>query len=85
MENIIVTVTNQQKSFFYDIEVPIELAISNLKDDIVETLNGYNPNLFLKTATVSLLCNRTGHVLADNETMETAGVWNGDYITIKEV
>lgn len=85
MDNIIITITNQPKSFFYDIEVPIGLTISNLKDDIVEALNGYNPNLFLKTATVTLLCNRTGHILADDETMETAGVWNGDYITIKEV
>ena len=51
----------------------------------VEALNGYNPNLFLKAATISLLCNRTGHILADDETMEAAGVWNGDYITIKEV
>lgn len=85
MDNIIITITNQSRSFFYDIEVPIELAISNLKDDIVEALNGYNPNLFLKAATAALLCNRTGHILADDETMETAGVWNGDYITIIEV
>ena len=85
MENIIITVTNQNKSFFYDIEVPIGLSMKNLKDDIVEALNGYNPNLFLKTATVSLVCNRTGHILSDEETLENAGVWNGDYITIKEV
>lgn len=85
MGNIIITVTNQSKSYFYDIEIPVELSIRNLKDDIVEALNGYNPNLFLKAATVSLFCNRTGHTLTDDETMETAGVWNGDYITIKEV
>lgn len=85
MENIIVTVTNQTKAFFYDIEVPIGLPMRGLKDDIVEALNGYNPNLFLKTAALSLVCNRTGHILSDEETMETAGVWNGDYITIKEV
>lgn len=85
MDNIIITITNQSKSFFYDIEVPIGLTISSLKDDIVEAINGYNPNLFLKAATVTLLCNRTGHILTDDDTMETAGVWNGDYITIKEV
>ena len=85
MENIIVTVTNQNKNFFYDIEVPIGLSMRNLKDDIVETLNGYNPNLFLDTANVSFICNRTGQVIRDEETMETAGVWNGDYITLKEV
>ena len=50
----------------------------------MEALNGYDPNLFLKAATVSLLCNRTGHVLQDGETLESAGVWNGDYLTLQE-
>lgn len=85
MENIIVTVTNQMRSFFYDIEVPTNLTIDKLKEDIVEALNGYNPNLFLSAATSKILCNRTNHLLEDDETLESAGVWNGDYLTIKEV
>lgn len=84
MKKIIVTVTDRTKRFFYDIEAPIGLAVSDLKDDIVEALNGYDPNLFLKAATLSLLCGRTGHVLQDGETLESAGVWNGDYLTLQE-
>ena len=85
MENIIVTVTNISKSYLYDLEVPTSITIDKLKDDIVEALNGYNPDLFLRTATIGLFCNRIGRQLADEETLETAGVWNGDYITIIEV
>ena len=85
MENIIVTVTNATKSYFYDLEVPTSITVDKLTDDIVEALNGYNPELFLRTATTSLLCNRIGRQLSADETLETAGVWNGDYITIIEV
>jgi len=85
MENIIITVTNLTKSYFYDLEVPTNITIDKLKDDIVEALNGYNPDLFLKTATTELFCNRLGRQIQPEETLENAGVWNGDYITILEV
>lgn len=84
MDNIIVTITDRNKSFFYDIELPVDLEITKLKDDIVEALNGYNPELFLNNATISLFCNRTGKKLEADETLTKAGVWNGDYITILE-
>lgn len=85
MENIIVTVTNLSKSYFYDLEVPTNIIVDKLKDDIVEALNGYNPDFYLKTATTELFCNRIGRQLRSEETLENAGVWNGDYITILEV
>lgn len=85
MESIIVTVTNIAKAYLYDLEVPANITIDKLKDDIVETLNGYNPDLFLRTATTELFCNRIGRRLNADETLESAGVWNGDYVTIIEV
>lgn len=85
MESIIVTVTNIAKAYLYDLEVPTNISIDKLKDDIVEALNGYNPNLFLRTATTELFFNRIGRQLNADETLESAGVWNGDYITIIEV
>ncbi len=85
MNSIIVTLTDKNRSFLYDLEVPSELEVDKLKDDIVEALNGYNPSLFLKTAGVELLCNRSGRQLLSEDTLESAGVWNGDYITVIEV
>lgn len=85
MNSIIVTLTDKNRSFVYDLEVPSELEVDKLKDDIVEALNGYNPNLFLRTAEVELLCNRSGKQLLPEDTLESAGVWNGDYITVIEV
>lgn len=85
MEHIIVTTTNVKKAFLYDLDVPTDLTIDKLKDDMVEALNGYDPNLFLRTATTELFCNRLGRQLTAEETLESAGVWNGDYITLLEV
>lgn len=85
MKDIIVTITNKSKDFLYDIEVPVELEIDKLKDDIVEALNGYNPELFLNTASIGIFCNRINRMLDSGETLHSAGVWNGDYITIVEV
>ena len=85
MENMIVTVTNVSKTFLYDLELPAAVTIDKLKGDIVEALNGYRPELLLQNAGIKLFCNRMGRQLKEEETMEAAGVWNGDYITLIEV
>lgn len=85
MDSIIVTITDKDKSFFYDVEVPSNLETAKLKDDIVETLNGYEPALNLNSAAICLFCSRINKKLNENETFTEAGVWNGDYITVTEV
>lgn len=85
MDSIIVTITDKSKSFFYDVEVPTSLETAKLKDDIVETLNGYEPCLHLNSAAICLFCSRINKRLNANETLAEAGVWNGDYITVTEV
>lgn len=84
MENIIVTIRRPASNFSCDIEVSASLAISKLKEDIVETLNHYNWSLSLDSASIGLFCDRIDRLLTDEETLESAGVWNGDYLTIKE-
>lgn len=85
MESIIITVTNQSKSYLYDLEVPINVTLSKLKSDIIDAMNGHNPSLRLNATDVTLFCNRLGCKLHSDETLESVGVWNGDYITILEV
>lgn len=85
MESIIVTVTDLKKSFLYDLELPVDIPQKKLTEDIVEALNGYDPALGLSADGAGLYCNRTGKRLGPDETLESAGVWNGDYVTILEV
>lgn len=82
MSNIIITITDAKQSFFYDLEVPCDLVIEKLIQDIVETVNGINPMLMLNHIGSSLVCKRNNKHLLSNETLEDSGVRNGDYIVI---
>lgn len=85
MDCIIVTVTDMNRRFLYDLELPVGITIDKLKDDMVEALNGYNPELFLRTMSTQLYSNKLGRNLTSCETLESAGICNGEYITIVEV
>lgn len=82
MDSIIVTVTNAEKTFLYDIEIPKTAAADKLKKDIIDVLNGYDQRLNLNSRTAEIFCNRLGRRLLPRETAEEAGLWEGDYITI---
>lgn len=83
MKNIIVTITNEQSTYSYDIEIPIDLEIEKLLDDIVQTLNGYNPALFLNVFSVILYSRREKKFLSAKDTIRQAEIKNGDYIEIR--
>lgn len=82
MRNVIVTITDKTRSFACDFELPVNAKIKKLKEHIVEALNGYNPNLQLNVVFVELYCTRKGKNLVNDETLEEAGVWDGDYIVV---
>lgn len=81
MDKIIITIRDKKKRFnSYDLEVPTDVAVRQLKKDIVETLNSYKKRLKLSDANVRLSSVNLNRSLRDGETLESAGVWNGDYI-----
>ena len=81
-EKIIVTVTDQYGSFCEDLELPTNLPMVKLKDDIVQTINGYCPELNLPLYGVRVFSNRRNIILNDAETLAKSGIWNGDYLTL---
>lgn len=85
MKDIIITITDMKKRAFYDVEVPTDMEFGKLREDIVNSLNGYDPELMLNPARTEFLCYRTGRQVMAGETLATAGVWNGDYLTAVEV
>ena len=60
----------------------MHILIVDDEQDIVETLKGYDPNILLNTASTELFSNRLGRQIRADETLESAGVWNGDYIIL---
>jgi len=83
MDNIIVTITNAQTTFSFDIEAPVWISVERFKSDLYAALMVYQPDLPLRYWTeFDLICSRSGKRLDNNETIENSGIWNGDYLII---
>ena len=82
MNKIIVTLKERRNLFSYDVELPLNIKVEQLKYHIVETIQALDTNVFEGTVKYSLFCERLGRTLVDDETLEEAGVWNGDYLLI---
>ena len=82
MKSIIVTITDKNKRFLMDMEVPTDEPGMKVTEDIMEVLNHQDPDLRLNAYYHCLYLNRQKRPLKDRETLAEAGVWNGDYITI---
>lgn len=85
MDNLIVTVLNPEKTFREDLELPTNVPARKLAHHIAEALKNYNPDCLLGSYPNGLYCNRLGRRLNPEETLEAAGIWNGDFITLIEV
>ncbi len=82
MDVIIVTVTDERSLICQDLEVPADLEASKLKEDIIKTLEGWRPEYTADFYQTRIRCGRTGKYLKDDETLNQAGVWNGDYLIL---
>ena len=80
--NIIVTLCDYNKTFYYDLEVPVMQSMDTLTQDIVEVLS--EANVHLKSKKPLFYVPRLKRVLNAYETLGQAGVWNGDYLVIVE-
>ncbi len=82
MKSIIVTISDKNRRFLLDVEVPTDEPGRKVTEDIFEVLNHEDPELRLNAYHHCLYLNRQKRSLRERETLAQAGVWNGDYITI---
>ena len=83
MKMVIVTLTcAAEKS--YDMEMPCQVPVKPLITHICQTLNLYTEGAInLQPQSLRLWCRRLERVLSPGETLEDAGIWNGDHIDLK--
>lgn len=86
MKMVIVTLTcsagPDEKS--YDMEMPCQIPVRPLIAHICQTLSLYTEGtLDPKPQGLRLWCRRLERMLTPDETLEDAGVWNGDHIDLK--
>ena len=82
MKKIIVTVTDDRGRFAIDLELPTDVKMNKLGADIVEVLHSVDPACRYDPGCVTFLCSRTEAFLREEDTLEDAGVWNGDLLLI---
>lgn len=81
MERITVTVTDLEKSFKYDFEIPLNTEFGQIKGKILSALFMMDPAMDFGNSP-DFVDTRNGARLLDQKTAGEAGVWNGDYIIV---
>lgn len=86
MKMVIVTLSfvagGTEKS--YDMEMPCQANVKSLTAHICQTLQLYSEGrIELQPLALQLRCRRLDRVLNPNETLEDAGIWNGDHLELK--
>lgn len=85
MVMVTVLLTAAGKNIGYDMELPTNVPALVLVRHIVETLNEYHHTLQISGQNKVLWSKRLGQIINPDETLEHAGVWNGDYIELQEL
>ena len=85
MEQIIVTIADIKKNRQYDLEVPTELEIEKLLDDIVQTLVGYEPDCTFGFGEVELYSPGRRKNLDRHKSLQEEYIHNGDYLILNPV
>lgn len=68
----------------YDMEMPCQVPARPLIAHICQTINLYTQGaVALRPQSLRLYCRRLERTLTPEETLENAGIWNGDHIDLK--
>lgn len=82
MKQLIVTVLDLKARRQYDVQVPAELELEKLLDDIVQTVISYEPELSYSLGETVLYSPRKGCVLEASSNLKREGIRNGDYLIL---
>lgn len=82
MNQIIVTVVDLKAGRQYDVEVPLELELEKLLDDIIQTLICYEPELSYSLNGTVLYSPRKGKILDPSSSLKAEGIRNGEYLIL---
>ena len=86
MKMVIVTLSYDTGSgeTSYDMEMPCQVPARPLIAHICQTISLYTEGAAaLQSQSLRLYCRRLERALSPEETLEDAGVWNGDHLDLK--
>lgn len=68
----------------YDVEVPDNLETGKLLDDLIQALTGADPSLHWELSAAWLSSPKLERPLSPQKTLREEGIWNGEYLLIRE-
>ena len=83
MDNIIITVKDDQNLFSYDMEIPAKVPMGMVIEQLIGNLALLNPAYPFNRRKWSFVCGRTGKEVSESRTAQECGIWNGDYIIMR--
>lgn len=83
-EFIVITVQAENLDKIYDLEVPTNVKVRQLAENIRDVLNSYLSDKVLNQSHCILYSERLQRVLSNEETFYEAGIWNGDVIQMRK-
>ena len=82
MDQLMVTLCDKRTGKQYDIEVPAELDVGRLLDDIAQALQGFDPSVYWNLSDMWMRSVRMQMYLHRDRSLYEQGVWNGDYLEV---
>ncbi len=81
LQSSLITIICDEFKFEADFELPTFLKIEKLELKMIESLKTLNPSLFFCVSGLTFVFN--GRILDKNESLSSAGIWDGAIVTMK--
>ena len=83
MKPVIITLVDRQNHVQYDLELPVDVRINDLLDDVIQTLNSSDGYYRRQPEYMEFFAPRMNRVLDRRRTLWEEAVWNGDYLYLR--
>ena len=80
---VIVTLRDEYNRINYDVELPTDVPVKRLYNDIEEALKSYAESVPAGSDSGSLYCERMGKDLPGSSTFAELGIWSGDILIMR--
>ena len=82
LNSVIITIKTGCNNIEYDMELPANIQCKQLCEKLLSALININNENFSPFDNLSLVVERTGKQVGDDETLEGAEVWDGSIVNV---
>ena len=82
LNSVILTVKVEGEEVTYDMEFPANVPAGDLCDRLLVVFKSIDAEAFRDVERITLRMKRSGKLIGDEETLESAEVWDGSIVTV---